>query len=88
MAESKGLTSALSSVTSVSKEQLERLSAYFAEQNIFIVDPSGVSRRRLASLLVDMGAKRDSVALYSTIEDAEHEIKDKKPKVILVVLYL
>ncbi len=79
----QNLQAAPGGIETLPKDELQKLTEYLGQQTIFVVDQSGASRRRIANMVISLGAYAQKVALFGTIDEAEEEIAKKKPKVII-----
>lgn len=64
------------------KKSDQAIRNYLQENLIYIVDTSGVSRARLARILVDLGANTQKIRTFGSYEQAEHHYKEEKPKIV------
>lgn len=55
---------------------------YLKGNTVFVVDSSGVSRARLSSILVELGAKASMIKTFGSFDQAEHHYKELKPKIV------
>lgn len=66
----------------VAKKSDQIIRNYLQENLVYIVDTSGVSRARLARILVDLGANAQKIRTFGSYEQAEHHFLIEKPKIV------
>ena len=65
------------------EKQSQLLSNYLNKNQVFVVDPSSKSRRRLFRVLFELGADPEKVSLHRDFYEAEEDMKNKTPSVII-----
>lgn len=55
---------------------------YLQDNLIYITDTSGVSRARLAKILVELGASANRIKTFGSYEQAEHHYRIDRPKIV------
>lgn len=66
----------------VAKKSDQIIRSYLQENLIYIIDTSGVSRARLARILVDIGANTQKIKIFGSYEQAEYHFNVDRPKIV------
>ena len=70
-------------IAALDQEKVQKFREYLKDQSIFIVDGASASRRRLAATMVGLGAQMAKITLHASYEEAEADMKVRKPKVVI-----
>jgi CheY-like chemotaxis protein len=64
-------------------QKVQKFRDFLREQAVFIVDSASASRRRLAATMVGLGAQMSKITLHGSFEEAEADMRVRKPKVVI-----
>ncbi len=72
----------MGSITLSEKKVESVIRDYLKGNTVFLIDSSGVSRARLSSILVELGASCSKIKTFGSFEQALHHYKELKPKIV------
>ena len=74
---------AATGIAALDQEKVQKFRDFLKGQSVFIVDGASASRRRLAATMVGLGAQMSKVTLHGSFEEAEADMKARKPRVVI-----
>jgi CheY-like chemotaxis protein len=74
---------AATGVAALDQEKVQKFREFLKDQLVFIVDTASASRRRLAATMVGLGAQMSKVTLHGSFEEAEADMKERKPRIVI-----